>query len=357
MSLRKAWKIEKYPLENETLKSRFGRYLLQEDQPLEQLLRTRLCDLEIAIEDSGVATLIRQVRTELKRKGLLFKPYFWISDEWFCPDGFSGVAIPFFLLHPRLKRLEKAKMGFVDGHSTPQILKILRHEIGHALENAYGLKSHPLRKKVFGSHREPYPSSYHPRPYSRHFVKHLGFGYGQCHPDEDFAETFAVWLDSSSDWKKKYIGTPAFYKLLAMDQLMKELRGVTTERGQRGRFEPLSANKITLGEYYRRKQLRFRIPTRKKMVHDVMSLKDDSLGTITLAQYMRKNEKLLVDEVSSAIGQPKHLVRRVVSDFISAGTQVRIKSSDQKELKAKTLNWVLEGSLIYLEKGLDRVVL
>lgn len=321
------------------------------------LWRTRLCDLDLSLEHSPLAPLIRRVVRELRRKDILFTPYFWISDEWFCPDGYSGVAVPFFLLHPRLKRLERSQMGFVDGKSEVEILKILRHEVGHALENAFGLKRHPLRRSVFGSSQTPYPVSYRPQPYSRFYVRHLGWGYGQSHPDEDFAETFAVWLDPASDWRRKYKGRPALEKLKAVDRLMKEIKGVATYRGQRGRYEDLSTKRLSLAEYYRKKRLHFRLPTRQKLVGEVVQLPKRPKASVSLSQYLKQNENVLIHEVSEALGQPRHLIRRVLSDFIRQGRNQKISQQDRRALKSRSLNWVTEGSLIYLEKGLDRVVL
>ena len=127
-------------------------------------------------------------------KGLRFRPHFWLSDEWFCPDGVPGIAVPFYLAHPRLSRLEQSQMLEVEGGTAEWCLRILRHETGHAVENAYRLRLRARRRQLFGSTTKPYPEYYSPRPYSKSFVIHLDAWYAQSHPDEDFAETFAVWL-------------------------------------------------------------------------------------------------------------------------------------------------------------------
>lgn len=326
----------------------------------EELLKTRLCDLlqtlEVDMNNGPLSPYIKQVRRELRRKGILFEPYFWASTEWFCPDGYSGVGVPFFLLHPALRRLEADKMGFVDGRNKVEILKIIRHEVGHAIENAYRLKRHPLRVRTFGSHLKTYPHSYRPNPFSRSYVRHLGMGYAQSHPDEDFAETFAVWLNPNSDWRNVYRGTPAYVKLESMNQIMKEIKGLSTSRGQRGCVDPLSSYKITLAEYYRRKQLHFRLPARKRLFERFSST-ETKRGQVGLPEFLRHHEKEVVGKVSEALGQPRHLVRRVVLDFIHQGSNLKLNAKTERERKLQTLNYVTEGSLIYLEKGLDRVVL
>ena len=105
-----------------------------------------------------------------------------------------GVAIPFYLAHPRLERLERAYMLEVEGGTPEWCLRILRHEAGHAIDNAFKLRQRRRRQQVFGPSYKAYPEYYDPKPYSKSFVLHLDSWYAQSHPDEDFAETFAVWL-------------------------------------------------------------------------------------------------------------------------------------------------------------------
>jgi hypothetical protein len=50
---------------------------------------------------------------------------------------------------------------------------------------------------------------YKPKPFSRRFVRHLPGWYAQKHPDEDWAETFAVWMTPGLDWRGEYGGWPA----------------------------------------------------------------------------------------------------------------------------------------------------
>ncbi len=158
------------------------------------LLEVRMCDLGLATEGTGLEERIEQVCGELTARGLRFRPHFWLSDDWFTPDGIPGVAIPFYLAHPRLAQLERAKMLEVEGGTPEWCLRILRHEAGHAIDNAFRLRRRRRRIKLFGKSSEPYPEHYAPRPYSKSYVIHLDAWYAQSHPDEDFAETFVVWL-------------------------------------------------------------------------------------------------------------------------------------------------------------------
>src|ERR671937_236567 len=189
----------------------------------EQLLDVRMCDLAVKIEGTDLEQRIAQINAELRARHLRFRPYFWLADEWFTPDGVPGVAIPFYLAHPRLAKLELAQMLEVEGGDSESCLRILRHEAGHAIDNAYLLRRRPTRRRLFGAPATPYPEYYTPKPYSKSFVHHPDHWYPQSHPDEDFAETFAVWLNPQAMWEVRYAGWPALRKLQYMDELMREL--------------------------------------------------------------------------------------------------------------------------------------
>ncbi len=183
------------------------------DWPDEQLLDLRMCDLDLRIEGTELEERIEALYGELRTRGLRFRPHLWLSDDWFTPDGVPGIAIPFYLAHPRLAQLELTQMLEVEGGNPEWCMRILRHETGHAIENAYLLRRRRRRQQVFGKTSEPYPDYYTPKPYSKSFVLHLDSWYAQSHPDEDFAETFAVWLNPSSMWRDRYASWPALRKL------------------------------------------------------------------------------------------------------------------------------------------------
>src|SRR6476646_1941228 len=172
--------------------------------PDERLLELRICQLGVTIEGSPIEARIADLQHELDARGLTFNPHFWLSAEWFSPDSVPGVAIPFYLAHPRLEKLERAQMLEVEGGTPEWCLKILRHEAGHAIDNAYKLRERLRRQQIFGPSYIEYPEYYTPKPYSKSFVLHLDSWYSQSHPDEDFAETFAVWLKPDSQWRERY---------------------------------------------------------------------------------------------------------------------------------------------------------
>ena len=139
-------------------------------------------ELDLQIEGTELALRIEQIYSELAARNLSFRPHFWLSDEWFTPDGIPGVAIPFYLAHPRLAKLELSQMLEVEGGDAEWCLRILRHEAGHAIDNAFNLRRRKRRRELFGSSRKPYPESYTPKPYSKNFVLHLDSWYRRATP-------------------------------------------------------------------------------------------------------------------------------------------------------------------------------
>ena len=133
----------------------------------EQLLEVRMCDLGVTIEGTDLEARIAQLNTEMDARGLTFRPYYWLSDEWFTPDGVPGIAIPFYLAHPRLAKLEFAQMLEVEGGDPEECMRILRHEVGHAIDNAYALRRRPRRRRLFGHRGSSIPSITRPNRTAR----------------------------------------------------------------------------------------------------------------------------------------------------------------------------------------------
>src|SRR5712671_7614381 len=207
--------------------------------PDEQLLGLRLKDLKVTVDGTWLEACLGTLHEELEERGIRARPHAWISSEWFSPENTPGIAIPFYLAHPRLMQLERKMILDVEGGTLPECLRILRHEAGHALQHAYQLHRRRRWQKLFGRSSTRYPSYYRPNPASRNHVQHLRLWYAQSHPDEDFAETFAVWLTPRSSWRKRYEGWPALKKLQYVDELMAELAGRKPVLSRRTEVEPL----------------------------------------------------------------------------------------------------------------------
>lgn len=223
----------------------------------EALLNLRICDLKLSIKGTWLAPCVRRLYDEIADRKLRFRPHCWLSSEWFSPDGVPGIAIPFYLAHPRLMRLEEKMMLDVEGGTKTSCMKLLRHEAGHAIEVAFKLARRPRWRRVFGNASKPYPTHYRPKPFSRDYVLHLDWWYAQSHPSEDFAETFAVWLRPGTMWRRRYRNWPALKKLVYLDNLMNELAGRPPMVTTREKSDPLRSLKITLRDHYEERHARY----------------------------------------------------------------------------------------------------
>ena len=175
----------------------------------DDILRLRICDLKLKIPGTELESRIETFYGELAAKGISVKPLCYLGEEWFCPEGCATIAIPFYLAHPRLKKLEEKMMMEVEGGTESWCLRLLRHEMGHVLNHTYLLEKDKNWRKLFGSPSLEYSESYRARPYSKRFVRHLDGWYAQSHPEEDFAETVAIWLTPGLDWQNQYRGWKA----------------------------------------------------------------------------------------------------------------------------------------------------
>jgi hypothetical protein len=228
----------------------------------DQLLSLRFCDLELSIQGTELQDAIERLYGELSMRGLRFRPHCWLAQEWFSPDGIPGIAIPFYLAHRRLTGLERRFMREVEGGNRNWLMRILRHEAGHAIDSAYRLRRLKSWRAAFGPASLPYPDTYRPRPGSRRFVQHLGAWYAQAHPTEDFAETFAVWLKPHSAWRREYVGWPAYAKLQYIDSLAQQIGTLKPPVASRSTMEDVTHETGTLREHYEQKLARYRLPRR-----------------------------------------------------------------------------------------------
>jgi hypothetical protein len=220
----------------------------------EALLDLRLCDLRLRLAGTAVQARIERLYRELAARGIRFRPHAWLAVDWFSPDGVPGFAVPFYLAHPRLTRLERKMTGDVEGSNRNWQMRILRHEAGHAIDSAYRLRRRSRWRALFGPASRPYAQHYRVRPASRQHVQHLGEWYAQAHPTEDFAETFAVWLQPHSGWRRRYSLWPARRKLEYVAQVAAEIGRLPPPVSNRERIEALADSTLTLREHYRRKR-------------------------------------------------------------------------------------------------------
>ena len=189
---------------------------------VQEILGKRISQLGLKLEGSQVERFVLQLQRELERKGIKrWKPVCYLTDEWGCPDGQPVIGIPFYLADPKLARLERQMNDLEDDR---EIMMYMRHEAGHAINYAYRLYASPEWRRLFGPYNRRYRDHYRPVPFSRKYVRHIAGWYAQKHPDEDFAETFAVWLTPGSRWRHKYKSWPAIRKLRYVDLVARRIR-------------------------------------------------------------------------------------------------------------------------------------
>jgi Putative zinc-binding metallo-peptidase len=329
--------------------------------PDDKLLEVRMCDLDLRIEGTEIEARIATISNELKGRGLKFRPRYWLSDEWFTPDGVPGIAIPFYLAHPRLAKLELAQMLEVEGADEVGCLRILRHEVGHALDNAYALRRRPTRRRLFGNPVTEYPEYYTPKPYSKSFVQHLDHWYAQSHPDEDFAETFAVWLDPDSHWSAHYGGWPAWRKLEYMDRLMREIAKRPPSVKSKRVVDPLPRLRKTLGEHYRKKREHYGLDHPDFYDRDLRNLFSDSSAyarKLAADRFVSKIRKEARATVASFTDSYQYTIDQLITRIIARCRELNLHLMDtEKATKADFMVFLTVQTMNYLHSGRHRVAL
>lgn len=280
----------------------------------------RLCDLGVQVRGTVLERRVERLHRELARAGFRFRPYVWLSTDWFTPDGVTGFAIPFFLAHPRLMRLERQQMFEVEGGNEEWCMKLLRHEAAHAVDNAWRLHRRPRWKRHFGPPGAPYRPTYVPRPNSTRYVQNLDNWYAQSHPREDFAETFAVWLQPRSRWEEEYQGwRVALRKLRYVDELMREIAARPPRVRTREKMDSLPTIRMTLREYYRRKKAHYGDVDRSVYDEDLLELFSADprhRRKPRASRFLRERRAELRNRVAYWTGQYPFVVDEVLKDMI-----------------------------------------
>jgi hypothetical protein len=273
----------------------------------------------VAIKGTWLEDCIGTLYEELTDRGIRLQPHAWISSEWFSPADVPGIAIPFYLAHPRLMRLEKKMMFEAEGSTRSECMAILRHETGHAVQHAYQLQRRRRWQQLFGLSSKRYPLYYRPNPASRRYVQHLRRWYAQSHPDEDFAETFAVWLRPRSSWRTRYADWPALKKLEYVDELMSGIAGAKPLITTRERVDPLSKLSQTLGEHYQTKQAFYAFTPPKTYDRDLnrlFSADPRHRRAQSAASFIRRHRAQVRQMVARWTGENQLTLDAVLDDMI-----------------------------------------
>ena len=302
--------------------------------PDSELLHLRLKDLKVSVEGTWLDSCLNDLYRELAARDLRIRPHAWISDEWFSPDTTPGIAIPFYLAHPRLMRLERKKIIDVEGGTTRECMRILRHEAGHVVQHAFQLHRRRRWQELFGRSSTRYPQYYRPNPVSKNYVQHLRLWYAQSHPDEDFAETFAVWLRPRSKWRTRYAGWPALKKLEYVDELMAEIAGKRPPVTTRERVDPLHSLSETIGEHYQKKQAFYAFKAPKTYDRDLsrlFSTEPRHRREQAASMFIRQHRAQIRQLVARWTGENQLTLDAVLDDMVSRCRELDLRAVGSKQ--------------------------
>src|SRR5512145_2590211 len=288
---------------------------------LRALLPQRISRLGLKLEGSPVERYVQMLYRELERKGLRhFRPPCYLTDEWGCPDGEPIIGIPFYLADPKLARLEQEIDDLEDER---EIRMYLRHEAGHAFNYAYRLYTTPEWREAFGPFNRPYRERYRPVPFDRSFVRHMEGWYAQKHPDEDFAETFAVWLTPRSRWRQRYRGWPAMDKLRYVDRVARKVGDTEPVVRLASTDITVEEMNMTVEEFFRSQEPETP-PVDVALEHDLADLfVRRRKGLRPAAEFVREHRAGLINKIEYWTGVRRSVVRALVDRMVEAGERLR----------------------------------
>ncbi|HKF24004.1 MAG TPA: putative zinc-binding metallopeptidase [Candidatus Angelobacter sp.] len=332
-------------------------FLEKAPREVQEILDKPIRELGLKLEGSALEKLVQRLYRELERKGLKkFRPACYLTDEWGCPSGEPIIGIPFYLADPRLSRLEREVNDLEDPR---QIMMYLRHEAGHAINYAYGLYKTAEWKQLFGPYRRRYREDYRPVAFSRSYVRHMEGWYAQKHPDEDFAETFAVWLTPGSGWRKRYKDWPAIEKLRYVDRIARQLGNTPPLRASGRKDITVDDMDITVGGFYQAALNDQPSPGELPLdadLQDIFKIGRRKQGVLPAAALLHEHRKALVDKLTYWTGVQRPLVRKLVEAMEARAEQLGLKADIKREKEyiteitvyatALAMNYVTRGKFV-----------
>lgn len=304
------------------------------------LLNTRICDLDLNLEETLLYRCIQKLYVEMERKRLCFRPPYYFTcagDEWGCPDRVPIIGIPFHLADNRLVRIEK-EMGYY-GYSRLDLMVLLRHEAGHAINYAYELYKDSEWEAIFGDFNATYPTNFKFKfnPFSKSFVRSQGDPkyYAQAHPDEDFAETFAVWMTPRANWRNAYKKWPALRKLEYVDRVMKNIRGKHSHVEPSYLDSPYTSKTYTLIEYYGAGLDKFKdkaLGLYDEELRNIFSFgQNGHKKTIPACELIRRHRRFLLETISRWTGAREKVIVPVIDRFLHRSREMELIQTPGKE--------------------------
>jgi hypothetical protein len=324
----------------------------------QELLSRPIRELGLTLAGSPVERFVEQLYRELEAKGLTkFRPVCYLTDEWGCPSGEPIIGIPFYLASGALAQLEKETHDLEDAR---EIMMYLRHEAGHAFTYAYKLHNKPEWKEIFGPFRRPYRDNYRPAPFSRDYVRHLPGWYAQKHPDEDFAETFAVWLTPRSNWRKRYRGWGAMAKLQYLNRLAHKLTKAKTEPMRRRGVTDITVDDMetTVAEFYHLQQAaQEEVPvtelTPDSDLRDIFPVSKRRKTAVAAHEFLHQHRKAVIDKVAQWTGAQRPLIKNLIDTIEKRAGELDLRADKTRiaEHLAEVTAYTTALVMTYVTKG------
>lgn len=321
----------------------------------QSLLEARIKDLKLHLAGTPLERYIHQLYENLEAKGFTFRPQCYLSDQWGCPSGVPVIGIPFYLADPKLHTIE-AELG--DGaESEHEIMMYLRHEAGHCINYAYKLYETDEWRKLFGDYTKPYRDDFKPQPFSRKYVVHISGWYAQKHPDEDFAETFAVWLTPDSEWEKRYRGWGAMKKLQYVDAIARRLGRAEPGTKTYERDIEVDDMEETVLDHYRQRDLMDKVDVQmgEHLDQDLRNLFESPGKAPAQAETLiRAERQSLIQAVTQYSGVSRAVVRSVLDHLLdrtsALGLSVEIDRSREYLTRLTSLLTALAMNYLYTDR-------
>jgi hypothetical protein len=297
------------------------------DSERDALLGRRISELGLTIRGTRVERLVTQLYDELTVRGVAFRPPVYLSDQWGCPDGTPLIGVPFYLVDARLERIEAEMSGGVEDDR--EAIRYMRHEAGHAINYAFRLYERPDWRSVFGPYGRPYRERYKADPFSRAYVRHILGWYAQKHPDEDFAETFAVWLTPGFDWRREYDGWGALAKLEYVDRVMNEVAPhapavVAPEEDDL----PVEAMHYTVADHYATDAEAMPIEDSRQFDSDLRRIflpSEDAPAGEAARAFLRRHYGEIVARISYWTSEPPSVVRSLIDHMATRAEELDLR--------------------------------
>jgi hypothetical protein len=322
---------------------------------VQEILSKPIREMGLKLEGSPIERFVQQFYRELERKGLKkFRPQCYLSDEWGCPSEEPVIGIPFYLADPKLQRLEREMNDLEDSR---QIMMYMRHEAGHAFNYAYQLFKTPEWRELFGPFRRPYRDFYRPVAFSRQYVRHMEGWYAQKHPDEDFAETFAVWMTPRAQWRKRYKGWGAMKKLLYMERIGKKFSNVEPFVAHGTADITVEQMYVTVADFYDKAAEQQLSPGDLTLDSDLMDIFNASRrrkkGVRPAIEFLRENRKTITDKVTYWTGVQRPLLKKLIEAIEARVVELKLNvdiSSERQHL-TELVTYTTALAMNYISRG------